>query len=88
MIVHAASVPEDCADRISAPDTLLADATAWASELIQGSPTALALGKAILNQSYELSAAQVLSQGSQAQAICYTSREHRDAVRAFLDNVR
>ncbi|WP_175711554.1 enoyl-CoA hydratase/isomerase family protein [Burkholderia ambifaria] len=76
------------ADRISTPDTLLADATAWASELIQGSPTALALGKAILNQSYELSAPQVLSQGSQAQAICYTSREHRDAVRAFLDNVR
>ncbi|CAG9193497.1 MULTISPECIES: enoyl-CoA hydratase/isomerase family protein [Burkholderia] len=76
------------ADRISTPDTLLADASAWANELIQGSPTALALGKAILNQSYELSAPQVLSQGSQAQAICYTSREHRDAVRAFLDNVR
>ncbi|HKT66610.1 MAG TPA: enoyl-CoA hydratase/isomerase family protein [Burkholderia sp.] len=76
------------ADRISAPDSLLDDATAWASELIQGSATALALGKAILNQSYELSAPQVLSQGSQAQAICYTSREHRDAVRAFLDNVR
>ncbi|RQS33917.1 enoyl-CoA hydratase/isomerase family protein [Burkholderia sp. Bp8990] len=76
------------ADRVSAPDTLLADATTWAQELIKGSPTALALGKTLLNQSYELSAAQMLAQGSQAQAVCYTSREHRSAVREFLDNTR
>jgi len=72
------------ADRLCAPDALLDQARAWAAELSAGSATALALGKSILNQSYELSAHQVFAQGSQAQAVCYTSREHRDAVHAFL----
>jgi enoyl-CoA hydratase/carnithine racemase len=73
------------ADRVSGADTLLADAQAWAVELTQGSATALALGKSILNQSFELPAEQVFAQGSQAQGICYTSDEHRAAVSAFLD---
>jgi enoyl-CoA hydratase/carnithine racemase len=73
------------ADRLSAADTLLADARAWATELSHGSPTALALGKTILNQTFEMSAGQVFAQGSQAQGICYTSSEHRDAVLAFLN---
>ncbi|MFI5446277.1 enoyl-CoA hydratase/isomerase family protein [Polaromonas sp. UC242_47] len=73
------------ADRMSSAETLLADAQAWATELSQGSATALALGKTILNQTFELSANQVFAQGSQAQGICYTSSEHRDAVMAFLN---
>ena len=55
-----------------------------AAELSQGSATALALGKSILNQAFELPAEQVFAQGSQAQGICYTSAEHRESVRAFL----
>lgn len=73
------------ADRISSADTLLADAQAWAAELSRGSATALALGKTILNQTFELPADQVFAQGSQAQGICYTSNEHRAAVTAFLN---
>lgn len=72
------------ADRLCAPQRLLDEARAWATELSEGSATALALGKTILNQSFELSAHQVFAQGSQAQAVCYTSQEHRDAVHAFL----
>jgi enoyl-CoA hydratase/carnithine racemase len=72
------------ADRRTTADRLLADAQAWAAELSQGSATALALGKTILNQSFELSAQQVFQQGSQAQGICYTSTEHRESVMAFL----
>ena len=72
-------------DRQTAADSLLADAQAWAAELGKGSATALALTKTILNQSFELSAHQVFAQGSQAQGICYTSTEHRDAVVAFLN---
>jgi enoyl-CoA hydratase/carnithine racemase len=71
-------------DRRTSADRLLADAQAWARELSQGSATALALGKGILDQSFELSAQQVFAQGSQAQGICYTSTEHREAVQAFL----
>jgi enoyl-CoA hydratase/carnithine racemase len=71
-------------DRKTSAETLVADAQAWAAELSKGSATALALGKTILNQSFELSAQQVFAQGSQAQGICYTSTEHRESVMAFL----
>ena len=71
-------------DRKTSADRLLTDAQAWATELSKGSGTALALGKTILNQSFEMSAQQVFAQGSQAQGICYTSTEHRDSVMAFL----
>jgi enoyl-CoA hydratase/carnithine racemase len=73
------------ADRVSKPEALLADAQAWAGELSAGSATAIALGKSILDRSFELQAEQVFAQGSQAQAICYTTTEHRDAVLAFLN---
>jgi enoyl-CoA hydratase/carnithine racemase len=73
------------ADRVSKPEALLADAQAWAGELSAESATAIALGKSILDRSFELQAEQVFAQGSQAQAICYTTTEHRDAVLAFLN---
>ncbi len=73
------------ADRLAAPENLLAEAQAWARELSAGSPAALALGKTILNQSFEMTAEQIFAQGSQAQGICYTSQEHRSSVTAFLD---
>lgn len=72
------------ADRLVAPDELLNNAQQWAAELSTGSGTALALGKTILNQTFELSATQAFAQGSQAQGICYTSTEHRESVKAFL----
>lgn len=72
------------ADRQTSAETLVAEAQAWAAELSRGSATALALGKTILNQTFEMSAQQVFAQGSQAQGICYTSTEHRDSVMAFL----
>ena len=73
------------ADRMSAPTELLADAQAWALELTRGSRSAIALGKSILNQSFELGIEDVFAQGSQAQAICYTTTEHRESVVAFLE---
>jgi len=72
------------ADRKADADSLIAEAQRWAAEMSKGSATALALGKTILNQSFELSAHQVFAQGSQAQGICYTSTEHRESVMAFL----
>ncbi|MBP6528650.1 MAG: enoyl-CoA hydratase/isomerase family protein [Burkholderiales bacterium] len=72
------------ADRKTSADSLSADAQAWAAELSQGSATALALSKTIMNQTFEMTAQQVFAQGSQAQGICYTSSEHRQSVEAFL----
>lgn len=71
-------------DRRSTARTLLADAQSWAADLSRHSPTALALTKTILDQSFELAAHDVFAQGSQAQGICYTSSEHRASVEAFL----
>lgn len=72
------------ADRLAAPDQLLAQAQAWARELSHGSPAALALSKSILNRSFESSDQQVFAQGSMAQGMAYTSSEHRASVEAFL----
>lgn len=72
-------------DRKVATSDLLSAAHQWARELADASPTALALGKRILNQTFELSASQVFDLGSQAQGICYTSTEHREAVASFLN---
>jgi enoyl-CoA hydratase/carnithine racemase len=71
-------------DRLTSATTLLADAQAWATSLAEGSPAALALTKSILDRSFELDAEEVFALGSQAQAICYTTAEHRQAVEAFL----
>jgi enoyl-CoA hydratase/carnithine racemase len=73
------------ADRLSAAEHLLADAHAWADELSQGSPVALALGKTLLNRAFESDAGDILMQGSQAQAVCYTSAQHHESVHAFLE---
>jgi len=72
-------------DRVSMPENLLAEACAWASELGMSSPAALALSKSILDQTFELSTDQVFALGSQAQAICYTTSEHRASVESFLN---
>ena len=72
------------ADRMTAAATLLQDARAWAKELSQGSASSLALSKAILNDTFELTAEQALALGREAQAICYTTAEHHAAVAAFL----
>ena len=72
-------------DRRVASGDLLESARNWARDLSAGSPTAIALGKKVLDKSFELTAAQVFELGSQAQGICYTSSEHRDAVAAFLN---
>jgi enoyl-CoA hydratase/carnithine racemase len=72
-------------ERVCAAELLLTQAVAWAAELGRGSPAALALAKSIMNQTFEQSMDEVFARGSQAQAICYTTDEHRQAVTAFLD---
>ncbi|MCC5982923.1 MAG: enoyl-CoA hydratase/isomerase family protein [Rhodobacteraceae bacterium] len=71
-------------DRVCPPEALLEQAQAWADELSQGSPAAIALTKAILDQSLESSADEIFALGREAQAICYTTTEHRQSVEDFL----
>lgn len=76
------------ADRLCEPDDLLSSAMAMADEMSSGSRTAVALTKSIINRSYEMTEQQVFAEGSKAQGICYTSREHRTSVQAFLDSAK
>jgi enoyl-CoA hydratase/carnithine racemase len=73
------------ADRVVPAESLLRAATDWAAELGSGNSTALALSKAILDQTFELTADQAFALGAQAQAICYTTDEHQQSVAAFLN---
>lgn len=72
-------------DRVTPTVDLLTAARAWAEELSQGSPAAIALTKAIIDQTFERSAEEIFVLGREAQAICYTTSEHRASVEAFLN---
>ena len=50
-----------------------------------GSPVSLALAKAILDRTFESTEEEVFALGREAQAICYTTAEHRESVEAFLN---
>jgi enoyl-CoA hydratase/carnithine racemase len=73
------------ADQLAEPDKLIEVAVALATRMTVGSPDAVALSKSILDQTFELSAEQVFALGAQAQAICYTTDQHRQAVDDFLN---
>jgi enoyl-CoA hydratase/carnithine racemase len=73
------------ADRLVPDAELLDAARAWARDLSGGSPAALALAKSVLDRSLEMSFDAVLAEGAKAQAICYTTVEHRASVTAFLE---
>lgn len=74
-------------DRIAAPADLLAEAHAWAKELTIGSATAVALTKEIIDKTFERSDEEIFAMGRQAQAVCYTTAEHRKSVEDFLNKV-
>lgn len=71
-------------ERVVPDADLAATAEAWARELSTGSPAALALAKSVMDRSLEMSFEQVLAEGAKAQAMCYTTGEHRASVEAFL----
>lgn len=72
-------------ERVVPDADLAAAATEWAKELSAGSQPALALAKSVLDRSLEMSFEAVLAEGAKAQAICYTTGEHRASVAAFLE---
>ena len=71
------------ADRL-AEGPLLEEALAYAARYTGGSATAIALMKGILSRSFESDPEQIAALGGQAQAIAYTTAEHRASVAKFL----
>ena len=72
-------------DRAASAEGLLDEARAFAEQFAENSRPAIALMKSIVNRSFELSLGEVAALGGQAQAISYTTGEHRAAVEAFLN---
>jgi len=72
------------ADRVSAHDDAVADAVEYAQQFLQNSSPAIGLMKAIVDRAFETPLADVAQLGGQAQAISYTTDEHRTRVEEFL----
>lgn len=71
-------------DVLAADGALLADAREYAAQFTGQPRASIMLMKSIVNRTFELSLESVAALGSQAQAICYTSDDHRASVEAFL----
>jgi len=83
-VAAAEALAMQLVERVVPDAELLAAAASWARELSAGSPGALALAKSVMDRSLEMSFEDVLAEGAKAQAMCYTSAEHRASVAAFL----
>jgi len=66
-------------------ERLLARAFELASQLANGPRVALKLAKKLLNTSADMHLEQLLEAESQAQALCFQTRDHKNAIRAFLN---
>lgn len=73
------------ADRIVAGEELIAEALAFLKRFAGHPPTAQAMAKGILNRAHELSFDEINTLASSAQAYCYSSHDHQESVRQFLE---
>jgi enoyl-CoA hydratase/carnithine racemase len=72
------------ADRGAPAGAALDAALEYAGLFTGNSPAAIALMKGIVDHSFESHPEQIAQLGGEAQAIAYTTAEHREAVAAFL----
>jgi enoyl-CoA hydratase/carnithine racemase len=72
------------ADRLAAEGALLDDTLEFAARYTGSSAPAIALMKGILDTSFESGPERIAQLGGEAQAIAYTTPEHRAAVDGFL----
>ncbi len=75
-------------DRVVSADRLLDEAQCWAEQLTIGSPAAVAFTKSILDKTFESTDEQIFALGREAQAVCYTTAEHRQSVEDFLNKAK
>ncbi|MBW6401256.1 enoyl-CoA hydratase/isomerase family protein [Roseomonas sp. HJA6] len=71
-------------ERVVPDGELLPASEGWARELSAGSLASIALAKSVMDRTFEMSFEDVLAEGAKAQAMCYTTGEHRASVAAFL----
>ena len=71
-------------NRITAPETLLADAQAFAFELATGPTRAHAMTKKMLHQEWNVGLDEAIDAEAEAQAICMTTKDFHRAYEAFV----
>ena len=72
------------ADRLATSGDLLAETLDFAAQFTENSRSAIALMKSIVSRTFETPFELVSAQGRAAQAISYTTDEHRASVEQFL----
>jgi enoyl-CoA hydratase/carnithine racemase len=71
-------------DRVAEGDDVVATAVEYAATMAGNSRSALMLTKSILDRSFESTPEMIAAQGGSAQAISYTTADHRGAVEKFF----
>jgi enoyl-CoA hydratase/carnithine racemase len=72
-------------DRLAPEGALLDDTLAYAAQFTDNSRPAIALMKSIVARTFETPLDRIAALGGEAQAIAYTTDEHRAAVDAFVN---
>ena len=75
-------------NRLTASETLLADAQALAAELADGPTFAHGVTKTMLHQEWSMTVEQAIEAEAQAQAICMQTQDFERAYRAFVARQR
>lgn len=71
-------------NRLVAPEELLANAQAWAADLVQGPTFANGITKTMLHQEWAMTIEQAIESEAQAQAICMLTEDFSRAYHAFV----
>jgi enoyl-CoA hydratase/carnithine racemase len=75
-------------NRLSAPETLLSDAQAWAAEIAAGPTFANGITKTMLHQEWNMGIDQAIEAEAQAQALCMLTQDFHRAYHAFVARQR
>jgi len=70
---------------IHSSETLMHEAKTFAGRLAQGSKSAMALTKRVVNGAYEMPYRDVVDAEANGQALMFTTDFHKEAVRRFVD---
>ncbi len=71
-------------NRLVEPEALLADALAWAAELVAGPTFANGITKTMLHQEWDMGVDQAIEAEAQAQALCMLTGDFTRAYEAFV----
>jgi len=85
MIDSAEALACGLVSRVVAPEALMDEARSLAASIAANPPHAVRMTKRLIRESRMASLSTVLEASAAAQALCHTTRDHAEAVDAFLE---